>query len=147
MGPSSVLTGVGLLLLCAASVPVAARPIFRKPPPERVVELVGHGMWSVVELRDGTLLANTGARSADGGQTRTEGSFTEGVSGDQLLRLQSGALALAGNGKVWLSPDEGQMWGANGTPAGQPPALCPGPAQQWTPLVAQPGVLWQHVAP
>lgn len=86
--------------------------IFRKPPPEGVAELVGLGINSLVELKDGSLLANNGRVSTDGGLTWNEPrSFGEGVSGNGLLRLKSGALALTSGSHIWLSKDEGKTWG------------------------------------
>ena len=36
----------------------SGRPVFRKPPPEGVVEVVGIGReWSIAGLEDGSLLA------------------------------------------------------------------------------------------
>lgn len=96
-----------LLAFCLCA---SARPSFLKPPPEGVTEVVGTGITAVVELRDRTLLANTGARSADGGKTWVPGSLGEGVGGDGLLRLQSGALALTTNDSLRLSQDEGKTW-------------------------------------
>ena len=85
--------------------------IFRKPPPEGVTELVGLGINSLVELKDGSLLANNGRVSTDGGLTWNEPlPLGEGVSGNGLARLQSGALALTSGEHIWLSKDEGKTW-------------------------------------
>jgi len=89
----------------------AQGPIFRKPPPEGVVEVVGLGINSLVELEDGSLLANNGCVSTDGGVTWSKPrAFGEGVSGSGLVRLKSGALALTSGEHIWLSKDEGKTW-------------------------------------
>jgi hypothetical protein len=43
--------------------------IFCKPPPEGVIEVVGLGINTLVERKDGSLLANNGRVSTDGGVT------------------------------------------------------------------------------
>lgn len=81
------------------------------PPPPGVVEIVGLEFHSLVELKDGSLLANNGQRSTDGGLTWSEPrSFGEGIEGIGLIRLQSGRLALTGN-TICFSEDEGKTWG------------------------------------
>ena len=45
-----------------------AKPVWRKPPPEGVVEIVGTDVSSLVELTDGSLLAQNGSVSSDGGK-------------------------------------------------------------------------------
>jgi len=77
------------------------------------MELVGLSINSVVELKDGSLLANNGRISKDGGKTWSEPRlFGQGVGGEGLLRLKSGAIALttASDGRVWFSRDEGKTW-------------------------------------
>ena len=95
----------------------AAKPVFRKPPPDGVVELVGvAGSGStLVELKDGSLMLVQGAGyriSTDEGLTWGDSQpLGEGVSGNGIIRLQSGALALTGGLNMWLSQDEGKSWG------------------------------------
>jgi hypothetical protein len=85
--------------------------IFRKLPPEGVTQVVGLGINSLVELKDGSLLSNNGHISTDGGATWSEPrSFGEGVSGDGVVRLKSGTLALTGGRKIHFSYDEGKTW-------------------------------------
>ena len=94
-----------------------AKPVFRKPPPEGVVELVGiAGSGStLVELKDGSIMLIQGGSyriSTDGGLTWGDSqSLGEGVSGAGIIRLQSGALALSGGREMRLSHDEGKTWG------------------------------------
>lgn len=94
-----------------------------KALPPGVTEIVGVlGMNnSLVELKDGSLLANDGRRSSDGGLTwvTPAAPFNNGAAGTGILRLQSGALALVAavgyqTGKVWLSTDEGANWNLAG---------------------------------
>ena len=92
-----------------------ARPVFSTPPPEGVVEVTGVDISSLVELKDGSLLGISldvnGRISTDGGRTWGEPRpLGEGVSGSGIMRLASGALALSGGGRVWLSRDEGKTW-------------------------------------
>jgi hypothetical protein len=83
-----------------------------------VVELVDVlGMSnSLVELKDGSLLANDGRRSNDGGLTWTAPApFDGGAAGTSLFRLKSGKLALVAGvgysaGRMWISADEGATW-------------------------------------
>src|SRR5262249_43890121 len=90
--------------------------------PKGVLERVGilGLMNSLVELKDGSLLSTDGRVYQDGGKSWTAPrSFGTGVTGTGLLRLQSGALALVssvgyGEGKLWLSRDEGTTWKAGG---------------------------------
>ena len=88
--------------------------IFRKPPPEGVVEVVGvlgHAD-SLVELRDGTLLSSGGRVSRDGGVTWTRPrSFGRGMRDLGIRRMRSGKLALCDSKQLWLSRDEGKTWG------------------------------------
>jgi len=126
---SSVLVLV-VVLVVGSSGSGAAKPVFRKPPPEGVVEVVGIAGTgsSLVELKDGSVMVVGGSSyriSTDGGVTWGEGqSFSGGAGGDGIIRLQSGALALmnrvATGGNLergWLgaeirfSEDEGQTWG------------------------------------
>lgn len=71
---------------------------------------------SIVELKNGSLLSNDGRVSEDGGKTWSEPRcFGEGISGDSVIRLKSGALALTSpvgyeKGMIWLSNDEGRSW-------------------------------------
>jgi len=103
-----------------------SRPRFRKSPPDGVIEVtgvVGRGC-SLVERRDGSLLAAIATHqrtSTDGGLTWSDPiPLPEGVMGNGLLRLQSGALALTSgdslarttNNRLWISNDEGQTWEA-----------------------------------
>ena len=108
----------------------AEKPVFRKPPPERVVEIVdvaGTGS-SLVGLKDGSLMVIKGGNyriSKDGGMTWSANqSFGQGASGNGIVRLKSGGLALMRNlasggnlEKGWLgaevriSEDEGKTWG------------------------------------
>ena len=74
---------------------------------------------SLVEMMDGSILANSGARSIDGGKTWSEPrSFGEDVGGNSIIRLNSGALALTNGmysgGKIWTSDDEGKTWTLRG---------------------------------
>jgi hypothetical protein len=112
----------------------AQRPSFRKPPPPGVVELVGLGISSVVELEDGRLLSDRGSISSDGGHTWSHrGTFPlGGHSGDGLARLQSGALILTTSKlpqpTMWISNDEGKTWEARiprlvGTPLEATPPI------------------------
>jgi hypothetical protein len=43
--------------------------IFCKPPPEGVIEVVGLGINTLVERKDGSLLVNNARVSTDGGVT------------------------------------------------------------------------------
>ena len=79
------------------------RPVFRKPPPEGVVEVVGIGReWSIAPLEDGALLAARKRHcriSHDGGISwGEERELPEPVRAWGLLRLQSGALAAFSRG-------------------------------------------------
>ena len=100
-----------VMVLLVASGSARAKPVLRKPPPAGVTELTGLGLSSLVELQDGSLLGTNGQVSTDGGQTWSEPRpFGEGIGGNGLVRLQSGAIALYGAPKLWLSRDEGQTW-------------------------------------
>ena len=109
----------------------AQRPTFRKPAPDGVIEVIGVAgdeVSDLVELKDGSLMLVNGTKyriSTDGGQSwgQAQPLNCEGL-GDakdlSLIRLQSGALALAFRGKdqpwlgdfyLFLSKDEGQSWG------------------------------------
>ena len=94
----------------------SGRPVFRKPPPEGVVEVPGIGReWSIAGLEDGSLLAARQRRyrlSRDGGETwAEERDLPEPVTASGLLRLNSGALAAFSDDMLWLSGDDGRTWG------------------------------------
>ncbi len=97
--------------------PKAARSdkmIFRKPPPEGVVEVVGvlGHPDGLVELRDGTLLSSAGRTSRDGGVTWTRPrSFGRGMRDLGVQRMRSGKLTLCDSKQLWLSRDDGKTWG------------------------------------
>ena len=108
---------LALMVVLATSARAGAKPVFRKPPPEGVVELVniaGSGS-ALVELKDGSIMLLKGGSyriSTDGGVTWSDGrSLGKGISGNGIIRLQSGALALTGGLNMWLSQDEGKTWG------------------------------------
>ena len=94
-------------------------PVSRVPPPNGVMELTDLGFFSIVELNDGSLLADNGRRSTDGGRSWSEPrplaphltSSTTSSLGNGLIRLASGALLYACEGMVSLSRDEGRTWG------------------------------------
>ena len=115
-GPSLMLLVVSMVMLVATQPGEADPPPIGTPPPEGVVELTDLGISSLVELPDGSLLANNGRASTDGGETWGEPRpFGEGISGSSLLRLHSGSLVLSqnvgyGQGMVWVSSDEGKTW-------------------------------------
>ncbi len=89
------------------------KPVWRKPPPEGVVEIVGTGVSSLVELPDGSLLAQNGSTSSDGGRTWSEPrSVGDGVDGNGLTCLNSGAIALTSDDRIWISQDNGETWDA-----------------------------------
>ena len=86
-------------------------PVWRKPPPEGVVEIAGTGVSSLVELTDGSLLAENGSVSSDGGITWSDPrSFGDGIDGNGLMRLDSGAIALTIDDRIWISRDDGKTW-------------------------------------
>jgi len=103
---------------------MSGRPIFRKPPPDGVVELVGKigRGWSLVELKDGSLMAVAEGYlvSSDDGVTWSEvKSFAAPIcegsrdSSDWslgIIRLKSGALAIYNAKHIWRSEDEGKSW-------------------------------------
>ena len=122
----------GLALLGAVSLATTAvaagKPEFRKSaaPGKEIIGIAGTGS-SLIELTDGSLMVMKGGNyriSTDGGDTWCESkSFGSGVSGDGLVRLKSGKLAmtkpLASGGnleKGWkgaqvrTSEDEGKTW-------------------------------------
>jgi len=105
------------VFVVGSSGPGVAKPVWRKPPPEGVVELVGvaGSKGTLVELQDGSVMLVQGGSyriSTDGGLTWGDSqSLGEGVSGKGIIRLQSGALALTGGQNMWLSEDEGKTWG------------------------------------
>ena len=97
---------------------VAARPNFRKPAPDGVIEVVGalgRG-WSLVELKDGSLMAVVRSQfrtSNDEGATWTQSQPLPnniGGRGGGILRLNSGGLAIYSKSHIWRSVDEGQTW-------------------------------------
>ena len=95
---------------------MSGRPVFRKPPPEGVVEVPGIGReWSIAQLEDGSLLAARHRQcrlSRDGGESWSEErDLPEPVSAWGLLRLNSGALGAFSDDRLWLSGDEGRTWG------------------------------------
>ncbi len=92
--------------------------LFRKAVPDGVVERLNLGIYSVVEQKDGSLMADNGRVSRDGGKNWSEPrAFVEkrpesrGAVGTGLIRLKSEALAYSGGGLVWISCDEGRSWG------------------------------------
>ena len=91
--------------------------LFRKPVPEGVVEIIDSGVHALIELKDGSLLADNGRISRDGGKTwgeprdfAVEEPERRGAVGTGLIRLQSGKIAYSGGGCVWISKDEGATW-------------------------------------
>ena len=89
----------------------ATKPGWRKPSPEGVVEIIGTGVSSLVELPDGSLLAQNGSVSANEGRTWSEPrSFGDGVDGNGLTCLNSGAIALTSDDRIWISQDNGETW-------------------------------------
>ena len=91
----------------------SGQPVFRKPPPEGVVEVLGIGReWSIAGLEDGSLLAARHRQcrhSCDGGESWSEErDLPEPVSAWGLLRLNSGALGAFSDDRLWLSGDEGR---------------------------------------
>ena len=109
---------LAVVLLSSTPVPLDARPTFRKPPPEGVVEVVGKlgRGWSLVELKDGSLMGVAGSSyrsSTDDGITWSDAkNLPDGVGGDggSVMRLNSGALAIYTREQIWRSTDEGQTW-------------------------------------
>jgi hypothetical protein len=112
-----------LFIIAACVLPAvvfAQRPTFRKPVPEGVIEVTNLGIYSVVELRDGSLLADNGRVSKDGGRTWSAPRVLvpgaevarSGTIGGGILRLKSGALALTFVNRIWISRDEGTTWSA-----------------------------------
>ena len=95
-----------------------SRPTFRKTPSEGVTEVVGSigRGWSLASLRSGELMAAGGPNcriSTDDGLTWSKAQrFPDGIAGDGLIRLKSGALALYNTKQIWLSHDEGETWNA-----------------------------------
>lgn len=97
---------------------LAQRPAHRPALPAGVIEHTGLGVGTVVELKDGTILANNGRISRDGGKTWSEPrSLGPDIAGNGFVRLKSGALALTASvgylkGMLWVSTDEGKTWTA-----------------------------------
>jgi len=116
-----------LMLVCPMllSAFASGRPTFRKPPPEGVVQVVGKlgRGWSLVELKDGSLMAVAdGYRiSNDDGVTWSDVKpFPDPISARSsdgsdwrlgIIRLKSGSLAVYNARQMWLSHDEGKTWG------------------------------------
>jgi hypothetical protein len=109
---------LGSVVLLALPGLVTSRPNFRKPAPGGVIEVVGalgRG-WSLVELKDGSLMAVSRSQfriSNDDGATWSgtkplPGNIGGTASG--ILRLKSGALAVYSDSHVWRSRDEGKTW-------------------------------------
>ncbi len=104
-----------------------AQPVFRKPPPEGVVEIPGIGAGGgIVGLKDGSLMLAQGSKyriSGDGGVTWGEAEpLNCEIGASELIRLRSGALAIYGtkddNRCFASSPDEGKTWS-------EPSVICP----------------------
>lgn len=92
----------------------------KEKPYVEVVGILGTGS-SLVELKDGSLLANDGRVSTDGGLTwgkpRPLGGARLSAAG--IMRLNSGELMLAesndtGLARLWISEDEGKTWRIQG---------------------------------
>ena len=82
--------------------------------PAGASEQISLGIGDVEALKDGSLLATNGRVSRDGGKSwSAPRSFGEGINGNRLSRLQSGALLLSSfdnNPRLWISRDEGASW-------------------------------------
>jgi len=117
---------LGMALLATMDDAQAGSVVFRKPPPEGVVEITDYPGWafgtSIVELKDGSLLANTGRVSTDGGLTWEARKLNAEQGASGIIRLQSGGLAIFGKkGDNWCfssSADEGKTWS-------KPSVICP----------------------
>ena len=140
---NKLVVACGVVVLLGCSDLQAQSPVFRKPPPRGVVELVGLGISSVIELKDGRLLSDRGSISTDGGRTWGKpGTMTfGGNSGDGLARLQSGALILTQSAlpqsKMSISYDEGKTWEV------RIPRLVGNPLDATTPIQLKNGrLLW-----
>ena len=117
---SLLLLGLMLVLTLALANEAGGKPTFRKPPPAEVLEFPDLDIASLVELKDGSLLASNGRRSPDGGRTWSEpcplAGGLDAASWGGFCRLQSATLAVTGNSHaqepvIWLSSDEGQSFG------------------------------------
>jgi len=119
---------------CLMIIMILAGPVWGKEKgpsepkvlPDGGVEIENLRFRSLVELKDGSLLASDGRVSTDGGLTWSEPQpFTaddiEGTArgSRSLIRLNCGSLALVFRGKsngyskgakMWLSKDEGKTW-------------------------------------
>lgn len=115
--PGTTLSVMFLLIISNLS---HARPTFRKPPPEGVIEITGFPYGPIIELKDGSIMmaqSKSYRISTDGGETWSEDKplnceGLDSVSG--LIRMPSGALAMTFDGEkgffVAFSDDEGQTW-------------------------------------
>jgi hypothetical protein len=108
-------------LLCvyaAAAVGQSRVSLSQIPLPAGVIEHTNLGIDSVVELKDGSVLANNGRVSSDGGKSWSQPRpFGAGIRGSGLLRLNSGGIALTegtagGSSGIWISRNEGKTWEA-----------------------------------
>jgi len=111
-----------MVLLVAMTTATSARQgraelVWRKPPPEGVIEITGiRDGGSIVQLEDGSLMLAQGRDyriSKDGGRTWGEGGSLE-LEALGIIRLKSGALGLYGgpvrNRYFSSSTDEGESW-------------------------------------
>jgi hypothetical protein len=97
--------------LASGAAQTGKRLVPRVSPPPGMIEHIGLGINSVVALKDGSVLANNGSISRDGGKTwSAPRKFDGGAAGDGLVRLQSGAIALTKGPRLWISRDEGASW-------------------------------------
>ena len=119
MSPRKLITMVLLVGITTATSAKQGRaqPVWRKPPPEGVIEIIGiSAIGSIVALKDGSLMLaqKRGYRiSKNGGKTWGHGgSLDLEVKG--MIRLKSGALGLyggpVGNRYFSSSTDEGKTW-------------------------------------
>lgn len=87
--------------------------------PDGVTELVGLDIYSLIGLKDGTILANNGRVSKDGGRSWSsprrliegfKSADLAGTVGTGLVRLKSGAIIFTADNQMWTSKDEGSTW-------------------------------------